>query len=97
MLDHRHTCCSCFIFALPILNQLPSQRQQAYSIQLHSIVHPILQWCTVALRGLHGVAKGVAQIERGAHAALALIRGHHQRLVHARALYRIRQRLHVHI
>jgi len=35
----------------------------------------------------------VAQVERRAHAAIALVGGDHRRLVHARALDRVRQRL----
>ena len=49
---------------------------------------------TVTLRSLDRMSKRVAQVQGCAHAALALVRGHHLGLVHARALDRIRQGLH---
>lgn len=43
----------------------------------------VLTPLTVAAACLNGVPKGVAQVERGAHAALLLVRRHHLRLVDA--------------
>ena len=48
---------------------------------------------TIALGGFHGMAEGVSQIERGAHATFPLILAHHLSFVDAGPLDSVRHGL----
>jgi len=74
----------------PLMNARPRQAAGKQDVDF-----AITERRTVAGDVLDGVPEGVAQVEGGAHAALPLVRRHHLRLVYARPLDRVRERLHM--
>lgn len=80
------------------LRQLSTNCNMCQSRHYHGVVHESRkEWGrlprTVSRDRLHGVAEGVAQVQGCPHAAFPLIDSHHLRLVHARPLDGVRQRL----